>query len=111
MSAKDLIVQHASAPGGRLILLFHGVGSRPEDLVPLGRRLAEADPGAWVVSVCSPEPSDLGSGWQWFSVRGVTEDSRPARIATARHDATIGPGPRRAATTRQAALREPARRA
>lgn len=83
MSAKDLIVQHASAPGCRLILLFHGVGSRPEDLVPLGRLLAEADPGAWVVSVCSPEPSDLGSGWQWFSVRGVTEDSRPARIATA----------------------------
>ena len=54
MSAKDLIVQHASAPGARLILLFHGVGSRPEDLVPLGRLLAEADPGAWVVSVCSP---------------------------------------------------------
>lgn len=53
MSAKDLIVQHASAPGGRLILLFHGVGSRPEDLVPLGRLLAEADPGAWVVSVAA----------------------------------------------------------
>lgn len=31
----------------------------------------------------SPEPCDLGSGWQWFSVRGVSEDSRPARIAEA----------------------------
>lgn len=81
MSAQDLNIQHTSIPAARLILLFHGVGSRPEDLVPLGRLLAEADPSAWVVSVRSPEPSDLGSGWQWFSVRGVTEDSRPARIA------------------------------
>ena len=43
MSDQDLIVQQASAPAARLILLFHGVGSRPEDLVPLGRLLAEAD--------------------------------------------------------------------
>lgn len=83
MSDQDVIVQQASGPGARLILLFHGVGSRPEDLVPLGRILAEADPAAWVVSVRSPEPCDLGSGWQWFSVRGVSEDSRPARIAEA----------------------------
>lgn len=83
MSDQDLIVQQASVPARRLILLFHGVGSQPRDLVPLGRILAEADPAAWVVSVRSPEPCDLGSGWQWFSVRGVTEDSRPARIAEA----------------------------
>ena len=65
MSAKDLIVQQASAPDGRLILLFHGVGSRPEDLVPLGRLLAEADPGAWVVSGARPSPATsaaAGSG-------------------------------------------------
>ena len=83
MSDHDVIVQQASVPGARLILLFHGVGSRPEDLAPLGRILAAADPAAWVVSVRSPEPCDLGSGWQWFSVRGVTEASRPARIAEA----------------------------
>ena len=75
MSAPDVIVQQPSVPGARLILLFHGVGSRPEDLASLGRILADADPAAWVVSVCSPEPCDLGSGWQWFSVRGVTEDA------------------------------------
>lgn len=45
MSAKDLIVQHASAPGGRLILLFHGVGSRPEDLVPLRPPARRGRPG------------------------------------------------------------------
>lgn len=83
MSAQDLVVHTPSALAARLILLFHGVGSRPEDLVPLGRILASADPAAWVVSVRSPDACDLGSGWQWFSVRGVTEDSRPARIAAA----------------------------
>lgn len=40
MSDKDLVIQQPSVPGARLILLFHGVGSRPEDLVPLGRILA-----------------------------------------------------------------------
>jgi phospholipase/carboxylesterase len=35
------------------------------------------------VSVQSPDPSDLGQGWQWFSVRGVTTDNRAARVATA----------------------------
>lgn len=83
MSDHDVIVQQASGSAPRLILLFHGVGSRPEDLVPLGRIVADADPADWVVSVRSPDPCDLGSGWQWFSVRGVTEDSRPARIAEA----------------------------
>jgi len=83
MSDQDVIVQQPVASAAGLILLFHGVGSRPEDLVPLGRILADADPEAWVVSVRSPEPCDFGGGWQWFSVRGVTEDNRPARIAVA----------------------------
>lgn len=83
MPDQDLVVHAAPAPAARLILLFHGVGSRPEDLVPLGRMLAAADPAAWVVSVRSPDACDLGAGWQWFSVRGVTEDDRPARIAAA----------------------------
>lgn len=68
MSDHDLVVQQASLPAARLILLFHGVGCRSEEFVPLGRLLAEAVSSAWVVSVRSPE-SDLGSGWQWFSVR------------------------------------------
>lgn len=80
MSDQDLIIQQASIPAAQLILLFHGVGARPEDLKPLGRMLAEADPRAWVVSVRAPEPSDLGRGFQWFSVRGVTEDNRPVRV-------------------------------
>lgn len=80
-----IIQQPPAAPGAEseLLLLFHGVGSSAEDLLPLGEALAAHRPLAWVVSVRSPEPSDLGGGWQWFSVRGITEANRPERVAAA----------------------------
>lgn len=68
---------------GRLVLLFHGVGSSARNLVPLGEAVVEADPDAIVVSVDAPHPSTLGSGREWFSVVGITEENRPARIAQA----------------------------
>jgi len=40
-------------------------------------------PGSWVVCVRSPHRSDFGSGWQWFSVQGITETDRPARVVAA----------------------------
>jgi phospholipase/carboxylesterase len=73
----------SSTAAGRLVLLFHGVGSSAEDLAPLGEALAPHLPGAWVVSVRSPDPGDFGQGWQWFSVRGITEETRPARVGAA----------------------------
>lgn len=78
-----ITVQRPAAPGGGLILLFHGVGAQPGDLVPLGQALAQHHRDAWVVSIRSPHASDLGRGWQWFSVIGVTEGNRPARVAQA----------------------------
>jgi len=82
----DIVVQlppaEATSPA-ELLLLFHGVGSRAEDLVPLARALAAQRPDAWVVSVRSPERSNLGSGWQWFSVQGITEANRAERVAGA----------------------------
>jgi phospholipase/carboxylesterase len=36
-----------------------------------------------VVAVRSPFASDLGAGWQWFSVQGVTESNRSERITAA----------------------------
>ncbi len=59
------------------------MGSPPEDLQPLGVALAARRPGAWVVSVRAAHRSDLGRGWQWFSVQGVTEADRPVRPAGA----------------------------
>lgn len=77
---EAVIVQ--SPPEARaLFLLFHGVGATPEGLVPLGERLAREFPEAAVVSVRGPDASDLGAGYQWFSVRGVTEENRPQRVA------------------------------
>lgn len=80
----DLLIQRpVGTPASRLLLLFHGVGSSAKDLLPLGQALAERLPQAFVVSVRSPDAGDLGRGWQWFSVQGVTEANRPARIAAA----------------------------
>jgi len=73
----DLIVQAPDVADG-LLLLFHGVGSSAEDMVALAQVLARQLPCHWVVCVRSPQPCDLGAGWQWFSVRGVDEANRPA---------------------------------
>lgn len=79
-----LILQQPSADAGaELLLLFHGVGSSAEDLQPLGKALAVLRRQAWIVSVRSPEPSDLGRGWQWFSVKAITESNRPERVKAA----------------------------
>jgi phospholipase/carboxylesterase len=78
---NDALILQAPARASHLFLLFHGVGANPQDLAPLGRRLAQEFPDAAVISVPGPDRSDLGAGLQWFSVRGVTEDNRPARVA------------------------------
>ena len=79
MNTDDLILHQPSETARQLVLLFHGVGASPEGLVPLGQALARPD--RWVVSVRSPFPSDMGGGWQWFSVRGIDEANRVERIA------------------------------
>ena len=78
---NDAVVIQSPPQPQRLFLLFHGVGATPQDLVPLGTRLAGEFPDAAVVSVPGPDRSNLGSGFQWFSVVGVTEHNRPVRVA------------------------------
>ena len=65
----------------QLVLLFHGVGSSAANLATLGEAIARARPDAMVVSIDAPFPSGLGSGREWFSVLGITEQNRPERIA------------------------------
>lgn len=74
-----------------LVILLHGVGSNGADLAPLGNAWREALPGALFVSPNAPERSSFGSGYQWFSVAGVTPQNRAARIEAARpgFDATV----------------------
>jgi phospholipase/carboxylesterase len=80
MTTHDLIVRRPATPR-QLVLLFHGVGSNARDLAPLGEALAPHFQGATIVSVQAPEASR--PGWQWFSVQGITEADRPARVAAA----------------------------
>ena len=81
---QDALVIHRPATAAtQLLLLFHGVGSNAEDLRPLGAALADRFAQAWVVSVRAPDPSDFGTGWQWFSVAGVDEGSRTGRVTAA----------------------------
>jgi phospholipase/carboxylesterase len=79
--AGDRVLHQPSAPARQLVLLFHGVGASPEGFEALAPALARDD--RWVVAVRSPFACDLGAGWQWFSVQGVTEANRPARVAEA----------------------------
>lgn len=80
MHDASIVVARPAAPK-LLVLLFHGVGSSAANLVPLGDAIAQARPDAMVVSVDASHASTLGSGREWFSVLGVTEQNRPARIA------------------------------
>lgn len=80
MPDASIVVQRPAA-ARQLVLLFHGVGSSATNMVPIGEAIAKARPDAAVVSVDGPKPSTLGSGREWFSVVGITEDNRPARIA------------------------------
>ena len=82
----DIVIQQPSGTPQQLFLLHHGVGATPQGLVPLGQRLAAEFPQAWVVSVQGPQASDLGQGFQWFSVVGITEENRVARVAQAMPD-------------------------
>lgn len=77
------IVIHRPAHPQQLMLLFHGVGAIPESMREIGHVLAKGFPQALIVSVAGAEVSDLGQGFQWFSVQGVTEENRPQRVATA----------------------------
>ncbi|MEW6483819.1 MAG: dienelactone hydrolase family protein [Pseudomonadota bacterium] len=75
----------------KIIILLHGVGSNGADLQGLGDFWAETFPELICIAPDAPFPCDMGSGYQWFSVNGVTEENRPARIAEARagFDATL----------------------
>lgn len=86
MSLEHLVI-HQPEPAGpaqQLILMAHGVGSHEHDLAPLGELLAQQFPAAWVVSLRAPQPCDFApGGYQWFSVQGITEESRAERVAAA----------------------------
>jgi phospholipase/carboxylesterase len=67
-----------------LIVLLHGVGANAESMEPLASYLHTANPDAAISLPNAPAVFDLGgSGRQWFSIKGVTDQNRTARIAEA----------------------------
>ena len=78
-----LIIQQPSGAPQQLILLFHGMGSKPHAMQALGERLASEFPHALVVAPRAPTPSPNHKGFQWFAFDGVTDDNRADRVAAA----------------------------
>ncbi len=67
----------------QLVLLFHGLGETPQAMRPLGERLAQHFPNAFVVSVVAPLPADGRAGYQWLSVQGISDANLAPRVAEA----------------------------
>ena len=83
---EAVVVQQPEGVPAQLMLLYHGVGAEPQQMLPLAQRLAAQFPQGLVVSVPGRAPADMpnaGGGRQWFSVQGISEENRPARIAEA----------------------------
>jgi phospholipase/carboxylesterase len=62
------------------VIFLHGVGGSGATIRPFADQL---NLGIAAHTPDGPAPFDMGSGRQWFSVKGVTEANRPARIAEA----------------------------
>lgn len=66
----------------RLVILLHGVGSDGANMAGLGDAWAGALPRTTFVAPNAPDR--FNAGYAWFSIVGVTEDNRPARVEAAR---------------------------
>jgi phospholipase/carboxylesterase len=78
-----IVYRPSGGQAKQLFLLFHGVGSAPDDLVPLGQILAQQFPQSAVVSVQAPHDCPYSSGFQWYSIDGATEAQRADSTAQA----------------------------
>lgn len=80
---ESIVIQQPGGQAAQLVLLFHGLGETPQAMLPLGERLARQFPNAFVVSVVAAEPADGGTGYQWLSVRGISDANFRARVTEA----------------------------
>lgn len=86
MNTPDSRWLPAEGAPAQLMVLLHGVGSRGEAMAPLATQLRRAFPQAAIVAPDGFEAFDgdaAGLARQWFSLAGITEDNRPARVAEA----------------------------
>lgn len=67
-----------------LFVYLHGVGASALAMTPVADRFAQAYPQAAHLIPEGFDPSDtVPEGRQWFSIVGITEDNRPARVRAA----------------------------
>ena len=78
MTHDHFVVQSPDKPAQQLLLLFHGVGDNPVSMGQIGSWFAPLFPDALIVSVGGAEAS--GSGRQWFSIDGISEEDRQQRV-------------------------------
>lgn len=84
--SDSIVIQKPTQPAQQLLVLHHGVGGSAQHMLPVGQQLAAQFPNAFIVSVQAPYAYDGsvdGEGGQWFSVLGITEQNRAARVAQA----------------------------
>jgi phospholipase/carboxylesterase len=67
-----------------LVILLHGVGSKGGDMLPLANTWQNELPMFSFEAPDAPNAFEHGTGFQWFSVRGVTSENRARRIVSAR---------------------------
>lgn len=68
----------------QVVILLHGVGSNGRDLQPLAQYWSQQHSEIKFLTLNAPFQFEQGGGYQWFSINGVTEQSRPARVVAAR---------------------------
>lgn len=68
----------------QLFVLLHGLGADAADLLPLAHRLRTVYPQAAFLMPEGGMPFDGGgTGRQWYSLNGLTEENRHARVVAA----------------------------
>lgn len=75
------VIQQPAGEARQLFLLFHGVRATADEMVPLGRRLAQAFPQACVVAFDAPHPCTSGPGFEWYPVPGITPEAWRAHLS------------------------------
>ena len=77
-----------NGPARQLFVLLHGIGAKSSDLLPLAYQFRKTFPfGVFVLPEgiypyeSGDPPGDRENRRQWFSLSGITEATRPARVA------------------------------
>lgn len=85
-SLNDATLLSATPPAGarQLIILLHGLGAHPIDMLDMARQFHDTWPDAAIALPPALEPvPGRETSRQWFSLEGITDENRPLRIATA----------------------------